>query len=133
MLIDEIKAACTPELIASGNHEEIAALVSVGRTKIVHTLGGIGAVMEALGPIDGAALLDGLEAQAASIPALKWAFTLINRGDLDFGSASTRAMITMLIDEPARTALLNVAQVPNPITEFDVRCALYAEDGTFLG
>lgn len=132
-LLEEIQAVCPLEMIQAAEHGEIAALVSAGRTKVVPTLGGIGLVMEALGPVDGAALLDGLEAQAVSIPALKWAFTLINRGDLDFGSASTRAMITMLIDEPARTALLNVAQVPNPITEFDVRCALYAEDGTFLG
>lgn len=32
-LYDEITAKCSPELIASGEHGEIAALVSVGRTK----------------------------------------------------------------------------------------------------
>ena len=80
--------------------------------------------MEALGPIDGAALLDGLEAQAASIPALKWAFTLINRGELDFGSDATRAMIVQLIAEPARSALLNIAVVPDVVTAQQVAQAL---------
>ncbi len=123
-LLHEIQISCTPELIASGEHGEIAALVSVARTKIVPTLGGIGAVMEALGPVDGAALLDGLEAQSASVPALKWAFTLINRGELDFGSDATRAMIVTLIPEPARTALLNIAQVPAPVSVAEVIEAL---------
>lgn len=123
-LLAEIQEKCTPELIASGEHGEIAAQVSVGRTKVVQTLGGIGVVMEALGPVNGAALLDALEAQSASVPALKWAFTLINRGELDFGSAATRAMITSLIDDPARTALLNVAVVPAPVSVAEVIEAL---------
>ena len=110
--------------LANRDDGAIAAALSAGRTKIVPTLGGIGLVMEALGPIDGAALLDGLELQASSIPALKWAFTLINRGELDFGSPATRAMITMLIDEPARTVLLNVAQVADTITAQQVGQAL---------
>lgn len=123
-LLEEIQAKCTPELIASGEHGEIAALVSVGRTKVTPTLGGIGVVMEALGPVEGATLLDSLEAQAASVPALKWAFTLINRGELDFGSEATRAMIVSLIPEPARTALLKVAVVPAPVSVADVIEAL---------
>lgn len=119
-LLQEIQAACTPELIASAEHGDIAAAVSVGRTQVVSKLGGIGLVLETLGPIDGAALLDSLETQAASVPALKWAFTLINRGELDFGSAATRTMIATLVPEPARTALLNVAQVAAPVSVADV-------------
>lgn len=123
-LLEEIQAACSQELIDSKEHGAIAAAVSVGRTKIASRLGGIGAVMEALGPTDGAALLDALEAQAATVPALKWAFTLINRGELDFGSDATRAMIVTLIPEPARTALLNVAQVAAPVSVAEVIEAL---------
>ena len=121
-LLEEIQAGGFD--LVNRDDGAIAAALSAGRTKIVPTLGGIGLVMEALGPIDGAALLDGLELQASSIPALKWAFTLINRGELDFGSPATRAMITMLIDEPVRTALLNVAQVADTITAQQVGQAL---------
>lgn len=132
-ILEEIQAKCSPELIASREHGAIAAAVSVGRTKVTTYLGGVGTVLERLGPTDGAALLDSLETMAATAPAVKWAFTLINRGELDFGSTATRAMIEQLVPSPAKEVLLAVAEVPNPITEFDVRCALYAPDGTFLG
>lgn len=133
-LLDEIQAKCSPELIASRDHGAIAAAVNVGRTKIVSRLGGIGAVMETLGPVDGAALLDLLEVTASTVPAVRWAFVLINRGELDFGSLATRAMIDQLVTSPAKELLLAVAEVPNPITEFDVRCALYdPATGDFLG
>lgn len=132
-LLAEIQSKCSLELIASRDHAAIADVVNAGRSKIVQRLGGIGLVLETLGPEDGAALLDALEAQAASVPALKWAFVLLNRGELDFGSAATRGMIDILIPEPARAALKDVAVVPDLINEFDVRCALYAPDGSFLG
>ena len=133
-LLDEIQAKCSPELIASRDHGAIAAAVNVGRKKIVSRLGGIGAVMETLGPVDGAALLDSLEVTASTVPAVRWAFVLINRGELDFGSLATRAMIDQLVTSPAKELLLAVAEVPNPITEFDVRCALYdPATGDFLG
>ena len=133
-LLEEIQAKCSPELIASRDHGAIAAAVNVGRKKIVSRLGGIGAVMETLGPVDGAALLDSLEVTASTVPAVRWAFVLINRGELDFGSPATRAMIDQLVTSPAKELLLAVAEVPNPITEFDVRCALYdPATGDFLG
>ena len=44
----------------------IATALSIGRKKIVTTLGGIGTVLEALGPVDGAALLDQLEPKSNS-------------------------------------------------------------------
>ena len=59
-ILEEIQAG--PFDLANRNDGEIAAALSIGRSKVITTLGGIGAVMEALGPIDGAALLDGLEA-----------------------------------------------------------------------
>lgn len=102
----------------------IATALSIGRKKIVTTLGGIGTVLEALGPVDGAALLDQLEAMALTNSAVKWAFVLINRGELDFGSSATRAMIDLLVPEPARTALKAVAEVPDVVTAQDVAKAL---------
>ena len=134
-LLEEIKSKCAPELLAGPDrdHDAIAAAVNVARVKVVSTLGGIGTVLETLGPIDGAALLDSLEAMAATNSAVKWAFVLINRGELDFGSSATRQMIDLLVPAAAGTALKAVAERPDPITEYDVRCALYAADGTWLG
>ena len=130
MLYDEIQAI-DPALIASRDYDAIAAALNVGRTKVEPKLGGIGLVLETLGPVDGAALLDALEAQAATVPALKWAFTLINRGELDFGSNATRAMITSLIPSPAKEALLAVAEVPDPVSLHDLTVALQNSDGSW--
>ena len=129
MLYDDIQAL-DAALVASGDYQAIAAALNVGRTKVEPKLGGIGLVLETLGPVDGAALLDALEAQAATVPALKWAFTLINRGELDFGSNATRAMISSLIPSPAKEALLAVAEVPDPVTAQAVEVAMKNDDGT---
>lgn len=132
-ILEEIKSKCSAELIASRDHDAIAATVSAGRVKVVEYFGGPGTVMNTLGAEAGAALLDQLEAMAQTTPSVKWAFVLINRDALDFGSAATRAMIDLLVPEPAKTALKRIAEVADPITEFDVRCNLYLPDGTFLG
>ena len=129
MLYDDIQAL-DAALVASGDYQAIADALNVGRSKIAPKLGGIGLVLETLGPVDGAALLDALEAQAATVPALKWAFTLVNRGELDFGSAATRAMITALIPSPAKEALLAVAEVPDVVTAAQVEVALKNDDGS---
>ena len=52
-LLDEIKAKCPPDLLASQDADAIAAVVNVGRTSVVSRLGGIGAVLETLGVVDG--------------------------------------------------------------------------------
>lgn len=118
------------EILAGGfdlqNRDDgaIAAALSAGRTKIAARLGGIGAVLETLGPVDGAALLDSLESMATTVPAVRWAFVLINRGELDFGSPATRAMIDQLVPSPAKEALLSLAEVPDIITPHQVAQAL---------
>lgn len=123
-LLAEIQTKCSAELIASRDHQAIADAVNVGRVKIAPRLGGIGLVLETLGPTDGAALLDALQAQTATIPALKWAWYLIERGELDFGSPATRAMIEALVPTPAKEALLAVAVQPDPVTGARVANAL---------
>lgn len=133
MTHDDIRAviAASPALLALvPNTEALAAAISEGRTRVASTLGGVGLVMEALGPDVGAQVLDGLDALKATNSAVKWAWVLINRGELDFGSSATRAMITALMDEPVRSALLSIGEAPDPISEYDVRCAIYADDGT---
>ena len=68
---------------------------------------------------------------------MKWAWVLINRGELDFGSPATRGMIQQLQIGGALTSsqaatLLALAEVPDPVDEMDVRRAIYADDGSLL-
>ena len=136
-LLDEIKAKCSPELLASRDSDAIAALVSVGRTSIVPRLGGIGAVMETLGAVDGPVVLDALDSLKATLPAVKWGWVLLERGELDFGSVVTRQLIDGLVMGGVMTdaqglAIKSMAEQPDPVSEFDVRRAIWADDGSYL-
>jgi len=129
--LTEIQTKCSPELLVSHDYQAIADAVNVGRTKVVTKLGGIGTVLETLGPVDGAALLDQLEAMADTVSAVKWAFVLINRGELDFGSPATRAMIDQLLPADAGAALKAVAEVADPVSLYDLQVALQDDDGNW--
>ena len=137
MNLFEIRAAITadPELLALvPNTKAIADALSVGRMRIEKLNAGIGLVLETLGPDAGSQVLDSIDAMRAGNSAVKWAWYLLERGDLDFGSPATRGMISTLFAEQAdvRDALLSVAEVPDPVSEFDVRRAVYADDGEVL-
>jgi hypothetical protein len=136
-LLQDLQAKC-PNEVASRDVAAIAAAFNAGRTRLVPVLGGIGLVMETLGPEGGAALLDGLEAMSAQSSAIKWGLRLINMGQLDFGAVATRGMIeqlvaTQAIPQPAADALLALAVVPDPVSERDVMLALYDAAGNWLG
>ena len=136
-LLDEIKAKCPPELLAGQDADAIAAAVNVGRTRVVPRLGGIGAVMETLGAVDGPLVLDALESLKATLPAVRWGWVLLGRGELDFGSTVTRQMIDGLVmggvmTEAQGLAIKALAEQPDPVTEFDVRRAIWADDGSYL-
>ena len=136
-LMDEIKAKCSAELLAGQDADAIAAAVNVGRTRIAPRLGGIGAVMETLGAVDGPLVLDALDALKETLPAVKWGWVLLERGELDFGSTVTRQMIDGLVmggvmTEAQGLAIKALAEQPDPVTEFDVRRAIWADDGSYL-
>lgn len=104
------------------------------RVKVSKTLGGIGTVLEVLGPETGAAVLDGLEASKAGNAAVKWAWFLIERGELDFGSPATREMIDKLVAQGALpagagAALKAVAESYVPFTVNEVSDALNVAEG----
>lgn len=133
-LLEQIQSL-DPALVSSRDDAAIAAALSVGRVKVQPKIGGIGLVLETLGPDNGAELLDSLQVMSATIPALKWAWYLIERGELDFGSPATRGMIDVLVDngainESVGAALKAVAEVPDPVSVYDVQVALYNDDGT---
>jgi hypothetical protein len=128
--------ALRDEIIASGidlssrDPDVIAAEFSARRVMIVRTTIGIGTILDTLGPDAGAVLLDRLDSLRASVPAIKWAWVLIDRGDLDVGLTSVRTQIDTLASQDVMSleqaaALKALAEKPNPITEFEVRCALF--------
>lgn len=124
-----MEASRIKELAASltGSHGDIAnAINAMNLVKVVPTLGGTGLIMKALGPVEGAELLDELQAASQNTPALKWAFTLINRGDLDFGDSGTRAMIDSLCSPEVAAVLKAVAEVPDTTDYNEVGLALEA-------
>lgn len=114
--------AADPELQALAavrNDAEIAAALSAGRTRIESTFVGVGRVMDCLGPVEGAAVLDALDALRATASPIKWAWLLLERGELDVGLPSVRAQIDTLV--PAvmtaeqAVALKALALRPDPI------------------
>lgn len=128
-LLEEIKTKCSAELLASQDADAIAAVVNVGRTRIVPRLGGIGAVMETLGAVDGPLVLDALDSLKGTVPAVKWGWVLLERGELDFGSTVTRQLIDSLTAGGVMTAeqagkLKALAVVPAPVTTQDVIAAM---------
>jgi len=89
---------------------EIAALLNEPKTVLVERMIGIGTVMDALGPADGAALLASFEAQTATDPVVKYGWFLLERERLDVGLASTRAMLDALLPVEAATVLKGLAE-----------------------
>jgi hypothetical protein len=75
---------------------ELAALLSVGRTKVIDYSIGYGTVLEVLGAEAGAAFLDGLTDLAAASSPVKWALKLLDLGELNIGSPATQAQLDAL-------------------------------------
>lgn len=131
-LRDEILAGSFD--LAQRDDGAIAAALSVGRTKIVSRLIGAGTILDALGPTDGAAVLDALEALGTQVSAVKWGMRLLEASNLDIGLPSVRAQIDALVGvaltaEQAET-LKALAVVDDPVSEFEVRQLCWLDDGT---
>jgi len=124
MLIDEIQSKATPEMVSARDYSAIAESVNVGRTKVVSKVGGVGLVMHTLGSVAGAAVLDALEAQAATDSAVKWGLILIKQNQLDFGSDEARKMMDLLLTAEVATALKSVAVEADHVTPAQVANAL---------
>ena len=77
----------------------LPAVVSWERTAL-----GIGGIMDALGPQDGAALLDKVQALASGNPVLRWGFRALESSGLNLSFASTRAQFNELTTAGVLTA-----------------------------
>jgi len=108
---------------------ELAALLSVGRTKVIDYNIGYGTVLEVLGAEAGSAFLDGLTALAATSSPVKWALKLLDRGELNIGAAATRGQLDALaaggvMPQAVADALKGLAIVPDPYSIQDVILAM---------
>ena len=121
------------EILASGlpldDHGALAAALSEGRAKVASTPVGIGTVLAVMAPMGGD-FLNALEAMAPTNANVKWALKMIEQSTFDVGHPVTRAQLeafSVAVPEMADgiTALLNVALVPDPVTEYDIRCVMY--------
>lgn len=129
------------EILAGGfdlvqrDYGAIAAALSVGRTKIVSRLIGVGTILDALGPTEGAAVLDALEVIGTQVSAVKWGVRLLNASNLDIGLPSVRAQIDALVGVALTVeqaaALKALAIVPDPYSVGDISDELnrMASDG----
>lgn len=129
--LSEITAKVSPAILASKDPQAIADAFNVGRTRVEQRLGGVGLILATLGADAGAALLDQLEAAATTVPALKWAFILINRGELDFGDSVTRASLGIYVPALVAEALKATAEVPDPVSLQEITVALIDDFGVW--
>lgn len=147
-LLDAVRSdpAPVPDTVA------IAEAISAGRTRTESRLIGDGEVSLALGVPAGPLFVMSLEdaASDASRPGpgaaseeielfatARQAWRSLQKGAFDIGDSSVRAAIDLFVG-----ALLNANQaaslkalspeIPDPVPEFDVRCAILADDGSLL-
>ena len=133
MTHDEIRNAITssPELLALvPNTAAIADALSVGRIKYVETNIGVGTIIEVLGLVVANPVLDAIYAS----PDYRHVKPLLDQGRLRLDSAFVRgalqAMVPVLLTQEQRDALVSRSQVADPVSEFDVRAAIYNDNGT---
>lgn len=121
-LLEEIQSKCTPELIASKEHGEIARVVSQGRTQpnTVKEIGH-GSILEAIGITKGTALLDAIYAT----PSLKYVVPLLEQGRLKAASplvaqACAGFVSVNIITSEEAAILVALGTMPAPVSVFDV-------------
>ena len=141
MTANDIRAAisASPELQAlAPDTEALAAALSVGRTRAAPTEAGNGLVLEVLGLAVGNALLDVLYSQ----PAYRHVRPLLEQGRLRLDAPLVAMALGALVGQQIAegvtfgaehlAALLARARVPDPVSEYDVRLAIFADDGKLL-
>lgn len=114
---------------------ELAALLSVGRTKVIDYSIGYGTVLEVLGAEAGSAFLDGLTALASTSSPVKWALKLLDRGELNIGAEATRGQLDALaaggvMPRAVADALKGLAMGPDIVTAEQVADAMFNPDGS---
>ena len=139
-------------LVASRRDRDIAEALSVGRIRYQSRLITERGVISALGPVEGEALLAGLESFAASSLPAEHPLYAAHAGivrvigwlkppseGVDVGDPLTHQLLDTMVavGVPGVTAervaaVKALAAVADPISDMDVRRAVWADDGTYL-
>jgi hypothetical protein len=140
---DPAVLALMPDTVA------ITAALSAGRTTLTLTMITERRILSALGVVAGAVFLDALDAfAAATLPpehplaayhsGIRRAVGWLKTDDgIDIGDPTSQAMLDALAAAGVVTAesaaiVKGIARVPDPLSELDVRRAVFADDGTPL-
>lgn len=127
----------------------IAAAISIGRTKAVHKPIGRGEVALALGVPSGPLFVyqlsrmantppgdDATDAQVAAFATAWQAWDSLDKGTFDVGNPAVRSALDLfvgtLLTADQAAVFKALADVSDPYAEFDVRCAILADDGALL-
>ena len=89
---------------------EIAELLNAQQVVLGTFMASLGTPMKYLGAEAGATLLETMSALSESNPVVKWGFKLLERGELDLGLDSTRAMLDALLPPEAAAVLKGLAE-----------------------
>lgn len=128
---DEI--AAIDALLPERNDVQIAAILSVGRTRVQSTPIGIGTVLAVMAP-SGGDFLNALESLGQTDANVKWALKMIEQATFDVGHPVSRAQLQAFAQaqptlSPAVAALLAVAEQPDTIHYNAVSDALNVAEG----
>ena len=134
MTADEIRAAIAADPALQAlvpDTQAIAAALSVGRTRYVETQIGVGSIIEVLGLAAANPVLDALYAA----PDYRHVKPLLDQGRLRLDAVAQAGMLQPLVTGGLLTqaqldALVARAKEPAPVDEYDVRMAIYNDDGS---
>ena len=134
MTADEIRAAIAADPALQAlvpDTQAIAAALSVGRTRYVETQIGVGTIIEVLGLAAANPVLDALYAA----PDYRHVKPLLDQGRLRLDAVAQAGMLQPLVTGGLLTqvqldALVARAKEPAPVAEYDVRMAIYNDDGS---
>ena len=131
---DEIRVAIAADPALQAlvpNTQAVADALSVGRTRWKHTEIGVGTIIEALGLAAANPVLDALYAA----PDYRHVKPLLDQGRLRLDVVAQAGMLQPLVTGELLTqaqldALVDRAKEHAPVAEYDVRMAIYNDDGS---
>ena len=134
MTHDEIRAAIAADPALQAlvpDTQAIAAALSVDRTRWKHTEIGVGTIIEVLGLAAANPVLDALY----TAPDYRHVKPLLDQGRLRLDVVAQAGMLQPLVTSELLTqaqldALVARAKEPAPVDEYDVRMAIYNDDGS---
>lgn len=138
-LLNEIKAKCSPELLALRDSYAIAAALNIGRVRIGYASRESFAMWAAKHDVR-AKIEDHANNPASPLRSIALALLDVLRSPtegIDFSVPDNQVMLGSWvasgeITQAQADELVALASRPDPVSEFDVRLATWADDGSYL-